>query len=85
MMRDYEELFEALKKAMFEKLQENDHKQGFDNATVYYATARIKQELEELLNANTIEEARKEFADIANFCGMGVMACDRELKAREEV
>jgi hypothetical protein len=52
---------------------------------VYYATARIKQELEELLNANTIEEARKEFADIANFCGMGVMACDRELKAREEV
>lgn len=84
-MRDYEELFEALKVAMLEKLQENEHKQGFDNATVFYATARIKQELEELFNAKTIEEARKEFADIANFCGMGVMACDREMKARGDV
>jgi hypothetical protein len=83
-MRDYEELFGALKVAMMEKLKENEHKPSFDNATVYYATARIKQELEELLNAKTIEEVRREFADIANFCGMGVLACDRELKAGEE-
>lgn len=47
-MRDYDKLLEAGNKAQLEKLEENNHKRGFDEIDLDYAYGRIEDELLEL-------------------------------------
>lgn len=91
-MRDYDKLLQAGNKAQMEKLKIHDNKDGFDDIDIYYLYYRIKAEVEELkgeLFANYGKQklscmidhraTRHEFADIANFAHMGILACDKEI------
>jgi hypothetical protein len=84
MPRDILNLLEAGNKAQLEKLNENDHKNDFDSLELPYIFKRITEEKNELCN-ELVEDvidyskARREFADIANFAHMGILACDKEL------
>ena len=48
MKKDYDELINAGVKAQLERLEQNEHKEGFDNIELKYAYKRIKQETREL-------------------------------------
>lgn len=87
-MRDVLSLLEAGNKAQLEKLKENEHKTGFDDLEIDYVYKRIKEEVKELmfeLTENSINyvATRKELADIANFCHMGILTCDKLIKEGE--
>ena len=84
MHRDVLSLLEAGNKAQLEKLKENDHKKGFDSLDLPYIFKRITDEKNELCNELVNEPidykaTRKEFADIANFCHMGILECDKHI------
>lgn len=86
--RDYGKLLSAGNKAQLEKLQQNEHKSGFDNINVHYAFRRLTEELKELekklfqgfhpKHRFDIFNTRAEAADIANFAHMIILACDQE-------
>lgn len=48
MKRDYDELLKAGNAAQIEKLEQNEHKDGFGDIDIKYAYKRIKQETCEL-------------------------------------
>jgi hypothetical protein len=48
--RNYADLINAGVIAQIEKLRDNEHKPGFDNIDIEYATRRVGEEHEELLN-----------------------------------
>lgn len=83
-MRDVDALLNAGIKAQLEKLDENGHKKGFDNLdtfeSYYLLVAEVKELRVEIYMSKTDYQAtRKEFADIANFAHMGILACDKEI------
>jgi phosphotransacetylase len=85
MKRDYEKLLESGNKAQLEKLLLNEHKRGFENIDLNYASDRIEEELDELwveiqMKNKDFSAIRKEAADIANFAHMIIYKCDQELK-----
>lgn len=82
--RDVLSLLEAGNKAQLEKLKENDKKSGFDNLGLSYIFNRIIDEVGELddeMCKNKIDYGltRRELADIANFCHMGILECDKHI------
>jgi len=82
-LRNYQELLKASNKAQLEKLLENEHKKGFENTDIFYATGRIQDELGELKEAlykGDMAEVRREAADIANFASMIILRCDKEFE-----
>ncbi len=83
-MRDYDKLLQAGNKAQLEKLEINSHKSGFNNIDLEYTLKRIKEETGELFIELCkpewdYEAIRHEFADIANFAHMGILAVDKML------
>lgn len=85
MARNYAELFIHGNTAQLEKLQENEHKNDIDEKPLDYIVKRIGDELTEasteVFNKRiNYKEARKEFADIANFAHMGIISCDKKIK-----
>jgi len=83
-MRDLKALIDAGVKAQLEKLEQNGHKESFDNLDAcesYYLMMKETKELQaEIYKTTTDYKAtRREFADIANFCHMGILACDKEI------
>ena len=88
MSRDILSLLEAGYMAQIEKLRENEHKKGFDDCNLKYVYRRLMGEtdelIEELFKENIDYKAtRREFADIANFCHMGIFTCDKKIKEEE--
>ena len=89
-MRNNAELFIHGNVAQLEKLKENEHKRSFEEFTVADLRYIIKRIGDELTEASTevyekkvnIQEARKEFADIANFAHIGIYICDKKLGKR---
>jgi len=88
-MRDYKELQEAGNRAGLEKLQANEHKDGFDDIDIEYASERILDEWIELRGIlqtkgippiTRLNLIRHEAADIRNFCDMIILKCDKEIK-----
>ena len=89
MSRDYGRLFGAQLQAQKEKLEENVHKPGFEDLPLPYIWKRIEEEFEELKHECTrsrwnLKKVRREAADLANFCGMLILACDKELEAIDD-
>jgi len=87
--RDYGKLFQAQLQAQKEKLDENEHKPGFDELTFAYTWKRINNEFEELQHECTrskwdLKKVRREAADLANFLGMLILTCDEELEAIDD-
>ena len=96
-IRDYKALLAAGNKAQMEKLEQNGHKEGFDDLEIKYVYKRLKQEMKELWKEiyskpfllmlsfifprhyTNYRATKYEFADIANFAHMGIMACDKEI------
>jgi hypothetical protein len=78
-VRDIEDLLYYGMKAQRKKLEQNNHKRSFDDVTAEYCIKRIHEELVELEEAHTAEEQRSEAADIANFCHMLIMHCNKKL------
>ncbi|MCF8012480.1 MAG: hypothetical protein K9L56_14505 [Clostridiales bacterium] len=78
-MRDIRTLFYHGTGAQLEKLCIHHGKKGFEQATPDYCIKRIHEELIELEEARTVEEMRHEAADIANFCHMLIMHCDKKM------
>lgn len=70
-------LFDHGNTAQREKLERNNHKRPFSEATPEYCIKRIHEELIELEEAETPKEMRSEAADISNFCHMLIYACDK--------
>ena len=84
-MNQDKRLFEAQEKAQTEKLRENDHKADITILGLDEAIQLMKAELWELqeeLNESErdIAKVRRELADVLNFGGAGVVACDRLIK-----
>ena len=91
MNRDYDALFKAGNKAQREKLEQNGHKEGFEDIILEYTYRRIVQEVIELEKAiyqpdkvvcygeYDLKNVRHEAADIANFAHMIILACDKEI------
>lgn len=91
-MRDYTALLEAGNKAQLEKLEENGHKEGFDDIDISLCEERLKDEVKELdkeiwdeyyeeyFENMDYKKIRHEAADIANFAHMIILACDKELE-----
>ena len=89
--RDIDALLKAGNQAQREKLEENGHKDDFDNTDIFHEFKRLEDEAEELyvemFNIDTAErlpvidyeKVRHEFADIANRAHMGILACNKEL------
>lgn len=87
--RDVLSLLEAGNKAQLEKLKENDHKTGFDNLGFQYIYSRLQDEMSELDEEVFKEDIdfikiRKELANIANFCHMGILTCDKIVKEKNK-
>jgi len=90
-MRDIDALLKAGNQAQREKLEENGHKNDFDDTDIFHEFDRLEDEAAELyvemFDIETAErlpvvnysKARREFADIANRAHLGIMACDKEL------
>lgn len=78
-------------KAMKEKLDENEHKPSITMLDLDTAISLMKDELEELKfelwaltirngrTADNLKAIRRELADVMNFAGAAVVACEREL------
>ena len=84
-MRDYTALIEAGTAAQLEKLEQNGHKEGFDNININYALKRITEEYVEAYQEThesiiDYSKVRHEAADIANFAHMVILACDKQIK-----
>jgi len=82
-MRDYGILFAEQIQAQKEKLSENSHK-GTLLIPLHYAMDLLTGEYKELLQEFTtidrnIEAIRSEAADVANFAGMIILACNRKM------
>ncbi len=82
--RDYDKLLKAGNAAQLEKLKENEHKQGWDDMNIDYAVDRIVEEVEELIRERDVQCIRREAADIANFCHMIILRCDRIIQLEKE-
>ncbi|WP_407310556.1 hypothetical protein [Desulfosporosinus sp. SB140] len=75
---------------MKKTLQENDHKGGWDNCSLWYLIGRLREEtieLEEVLHRTRFDktkltEAIKEATDVANFA---MMIANNTLKELEEI
>ena len=63
---------------MESKLQENDHKGGWDNCTFQYLFQKLDEEVKELTTCISEEKAIQEAADVAN---IAMMIADRARKA----
>ena len=90
MSRDYSELFTGQLQAQKEKLDENSHKRDFTDLPFSYAWTRIQEEFKELqqeCEAIKVDfsytKIRREAADLANFCGMLILACDKEMEEKK--
>lgn len=91
MSRDYKALLEAGNKAQMEKLEQNGHKEGFDDSDIFQLESDMVNEVSELedeiydeftcIETDLLDYAkiRHEAADIANFAHMIILACDKEL------
>ena len=83
-MRDIDALLKAGNLAQREKLEQNGHKQGFDNIDIDDAFECLAGEFAELdvemMKDGHWKEKRHEAADIANYAHMIILACDRELE-----
>ncbi len=78
MKRDYKALLCEGRKAQIEKLKENDHKCGFDIASIKDSFKLLHIEMQELSNEIFVEEPdykkiRREAADVANFAFMIIL------------
>jgi NTP pyrophosphatase (non-canonical NTP hydrolase) len=62
-------------------LRGNDDKGGWDSEEREYLESRLSEELEELKEAKTYEEIKKEAADVANFA---MMIADNAKRYSEE-
>ena len=92
MKRDIDALLKSGNKAQREKLEENGHKDDFNNTDIFHEFKRLEDEAEELyvemFNIDTGEalpvvdykKVRREFADVANRAHLGILACDKEIK-----
>ena len=81
-MRDYKKLLESGNKAQLEKLLLYKEKGEFPT-DLYLLILLLKAEYGELLVELYLKDykaIRKEFADIANYAHMGILACDKELE-----
>lgn len=63
---------------MESKLQENDHKGGWENCTFQYLFQKLDEEVKELTTCISEEKAIQEAADVAN---IAMMIADRARKA----
>lgn len=82
--RDYDKLIKSGITAQMEKLLKNGHKEGFENISLPHIKLRIYEEyiefLDELKKVDfDYEKIRHELADIANFCHMGILHCNKKL------
>ena len=91
--RDYQSFFESQNRAHLEKLIENEYKGDLhiSLSEAYRGIDGEKSEvLQELIlfehcvsikdldgQLQSLESARREFADVANYAGMGVIECER--------
>jgi hypothetical protein len=83
--RNINNLLHAGNSAQIEKLNENEHKDGFDKLPLYLCLDGMLEEKDEVCeeyNKKVIDHKalRREFADVANYAHMGIMACDREIE-----
>ena len=83
-------LFSAQINAQKEKLRENDHKGPITTLSLDEAVKLMKGELWEMqeeLNEpeRDIYKVRRELADVLNFCGAAVVACDREISSNTDI
>lgn len=72
----------SLMAAMSEKLEENRHKEGWQDLGIADCVVRLLEEVDELLEAAAAEdpkEVRREAADVANFAGMIVEKCNARM------
>jgi hypothetical protein len=76
-MRDYEALLKAGNAAQMEKLEENEHKEGFEKLSVSILSGLLYEEVNEFQNATSVQEIRREAADIANYAHMIIYTCDK--------
>ena len=81
-MRDIDALFKAGNQAQREKLEENGHKNDFDDLDTfesYYLMMKETKELQLEIYRREIDykAIRHEAADIANFAHMIIMAADK--------
>ena len=84
-MRNYDKLLAAGNAAQLEKLKRDSHKPPFETMDVEEAFGLMRQETHEvfteLYSSREIDYTalRSEFADVANFAHIGILACDREM------
>jgi len=79
MSNKYKVLFDAGNAAQLEKLQANEHKDGWNNIDIEYARDEIWMNFFELDIATNLATTRSKAADIANFAHMIILACDTKL------
>lgn len=86
--RNYDELLTSATTAMLEKLRENEHKPAFDEVSfkdAFKGLCNEKMELaEELYSNRSLEQIRREAADVANYAAMIILKCDKMIEAGHE-
>ncbi len=82
MKRDYKRLLREGKKAMKEKLKENDHKCGFDVESINILFKKLQAKVYELQDELQVQPKlydlkaiRHEAADVANYAFMIILKC----------
>jgi len=88
MNRNYGELIAHANIAMLEKLNENSHKPDWNKLCLSELLEGISEENRELqaeYPKGSIENIRREAADVANFAAMIINFCDKLLKEREQM
>lgn len=83
--RNINNLINAGNTAQIEKLNENDHKEGFEELRVDECYVGAREELDEVYEeiikpVIDYKKARREFADVANYAHMGILACDKMIE-----
>lgn len=81
-MRDIDALLAAGNQAQREKLEENGHKEGFNDMPLGDLAVLLMGEAKELMGAiwsESTESVRHEAADVANFAHMIILVCDKEI------
>lgn len=88
--RNINNLIHAGNTAQIEKLNENHHKDSFNNIPIDVCIIGLEEEHNEVFEeyAKPVIDypaLRRELADVANYAHMGIMACDREILKLKEL
>jgi hypothetical protein len=72
MKQDYERMFKISREEQLKQLEANEDKDGWDNLSIVDLTAEIDWHLRKLRKVITKKAIKKQFANIANYAGIGL-------------